>query len=56
MLPAPPDTLLLADARAEAPLPEVIDHVAVARLYGACRTATGARGCQVSMPGSRRSS
>ena len=34
MLPAPPDTLLLADARAEAPLPEVIDHVAVARLYG----------------------
>ena len=33
MLPAPPDTLL-ADARAEAPLPEVIDHVAVARLYG----------------------
>ena len=34
MLPAPPDTLLLADARAEAPLPEVIDHLAVARLYG----------------------
>ena len=34
MLPPPPDTLLLADARAEAPLPEVIDHVAVARLYG----------------------
>ena len=34
MLPAPPDTLLLADARVEAPLPEVIDHVAVARLYG----------------------
>ena len=34
MLPAPPGTLLLADARAEAPLPEVIDHVAVARLYG----------------------
>ena len=34
MLPAPPDTLLLADARAEAPLPEVIDQVAVARLYG----------------------
>ena len=34
MLPAPPDTLLLADARAEAPLPEVIDHVALARLYG----------------------
>ena len=34
MLPAPPDTLLLADARAEAPLPEVIAHVAVARLYG----------------------
>ena len=34
MLPAPPDTLLLADARAEAPLPEVIDHVAVPRLYG----------------------
>ena len=34
MLPAPPDTLLLADAPAEAPLPEVIDHVAVARLYG----------------------
>ena len=34
MLPAPPDTLLLADARAEAPLPEAIDHVAVARLYG----------------------
>ena len=33
MLPAPPDTLL-ADARAEAPLPEVIDQVAVARLYG----------------------
>ena len=34
MLPAPPDTLLLTNARAEAPLPEVIDHVAVARLYG----------------------
>ena len=34
MLPAPPDTLLLADARAEAPLPEVIGRVAVARLYG----------------------
>ena len=34
MLPAPPDTLLLADARAEAPLPEVIDPVAVAQLYG----------------------